>query len=332
MISILLPVFNAAPFLAECLDSILRQTETAWRLYAVNDFSTDGSGDILAAYAQKDPRIRVFKNQEKGIIPALRLAFSHADGAYITRMDADDVMRDHKLASLKSVLQEKRGVATGFVEYFRFDPDSGDRTPVREGYAQYERWLNGLTDRADNWSEIYKECPIPSPCWMVRRADLVACGAFNPDRYPEDYDLAFRFYQDGLSVLPVRDVLHEWRDHPQRTSRIDPRYADNRFLDLKLYWFVKQDRDYSVPLYLWGAGQKGKWISRSLREQNVAFRWLTDNPKKTRQIIQEVMIEGSEVLQESGRFQVIVCVAAPVEQAKIRSRLNALEAQSFFFC
>ena len=120
MISILLPVFNTAKYLSECLFSIQSQTETNWELLAVDDFSTDQSLEILNAFAKKDTRINVFKNTEKGIIPALRLAFKKSNGKFITRMDSDDKMMPQKLEILKALLQKKGNghIATACVKYF----------------------------------------------------------------------------------------------------------------------------------------------------------------------------------------------------------------------
>lgn len=73
-ISILLPIYNEERYLAECLDSILAQTYPDWELLAIDDQSTDSTPQILAAYQQRDARIRPLRNPEKGVIPALRLA------------------------------------------------------------------------------------------------------------------------------------------------------------------------------------------------------------------------------------------------------------------
>src|SRR5690606_18308761 len=190
LISILLPFKNTAEFLPECLESIQNQTYTHWELLIVNDGSSDKSPQLVANFAKQDKRIKLFKNPGEGIISALRFAFEKSTGTYITRMDSDDVMTSQKLEILLDNLLHhgKNHLATGLVSYFSEKGISG-------GYKSYEIWLNTLTKSGNNYSEIYKECVIPSPCWMVHKDDLVACNAFNPNDYPEDYDLAFRFYK-----------------------------------------------------------------------------------------------------------------------------------------
>ena len=133
---------------------------------------------------------------------------------------------------LNSLQNLGRGhVAIGKVRYF-------SETGIANGYKRYEKWLNSLTIKGTNFDEIYKECVIPSPCWMVYREDLDRCKAFSSNVYPEDYDLAFRFYMQGLKPIKCNEILHYWRDYPSRTSRTDNHYSDNTFLDIKSNYFL----------------------------------------------------------------------------------------------
>ena len=209
-----MPFRDTEAFLPQCLDSICGQSYPHWELIAVDDRSRDGSYGILDSYARKDSRIQVLENRGAGIIPALRTAYLASGGSLVTRMDSDDIMTESRLQRMVGALtQSGRGhLAVGQVRYFSTDG-------ISDGYARYERWLNTLTEAGANFSELYKECVIPSPCWMTWREDLEACDGFSPDRYPEDYDLCFRFYREGLRCLPCDEVLHLWRDYPQRTSR-----------------------------------------------------------------------------------------------------------------
>ncbi len=317
MISILLPVFNAAAYLSDCLQSILDQSDRHWELVAVNDQSTDRSLEILEVFAQKDARIRVFSTQEKGIIPALRLAFAQAQGQLITRMDADDLMATDKLARLRQALETAGSghVCTNLVKYF-------SATNVGNGYQKYQDWLNRLSLVATNFTEIYKECVLPSPSWMVYRQDLIACGAFVPNDYPEDYDLCFRFYAQGLKVVSVPKVLHFWRDYPTRTSRTDERYAKPQFLDLKVRYFLQLEYNAARPLFLWGAGRKGKYLAKLLQARDIPFHWICNNPQKTGKHIYGVLLRNFDALAEATQPQLIVAVANPEDQIEIKNYLT----------
>ena len=87
-----MPLKNAGKYLAECLESIQKQTISDWELVIVNDHSTDNSIPVVLSFQRNDPRIRLIPNSGNGIIPALQTAFQECTGQYLTRIDADDTM------------------------------------------------------------------------------------------------------------------------------------------------------------------------------------------------------------------------------------------------
>ncbi len=317
LISILMPVKNTEDFLEDCLDSILQQEETSWELLVTDDHSTDHSFSILKKYAKKDSRIKVFKNEGQGIINALRTSYKNATGHFITRMDSDDKMASQKLKKLRLALENKgKGhIALGFVEYF-------SENALGEGYKKYADWLNQLSLNENNFSDIYKECVIPSPCWMIHKVDFEKCNAFHSDIYPEDYDLCFRFYKNDLKIISCKETLHYWRDHSSRASRNDPNYSDNRFTNIKVDYFLRIDHNKNKILFLWGAGKKGKKIAQKLIENKIAFRWVCNNPKKIGKDIYGIILEDENTILKTKSFQVIVSVSSPDENKKIRHKFK----------
>lgn len=326
-----MPFKDTEAFLPDCLDSILDQGYQHWELIAVNDGSVDSSSRILHSFSRKDDRIQVIENKGLGIIPALRTAHHASRGALLTRMDSDDKMSHDRLQSMAETLIQKGPghLAVGQVRYFA---NSG----ISDGYARYERWLNSLTARGMNFSEIYKECVIPSPCWMAWRDDLEACGAFDPNRYPEDYDLCFRFYRQGLHCIPCKKVLHFWRDYPERTSRNSEHYAQNYFLEIKTHYFLQLHHDKARRLHLWGAGFKGKQVAKLLLEASVPFTWVCDNPRKIGKQIYGVPLRHFEEINGQSGSQSIITVANEDAQEDIRAYFKRLDAHPmedyFFFC
>ncbi|WP_460219015.1 glycosyltransferase family 2 protein [Psychroserpens sp. MEBiC05023] len=331
LISILIPFKNTELYLTECLNSIIDQDYQNWELLIVDDHSTDNSYSIVNAFAENDKRIKVFKNNKYGIIEALRLAYFESSGNYITRMDSDDIMHPKKLSTMLKDLKRygPEHIALGLVKYF-------SAKGIGDGYAKYESWLNNLTRQGLNYSEIYKECVIPSPSWMLHRDDLKAIGGFMPNRYPEDYDLTFRCYKHQIKCIPSQSVLHYWRDYSTRASRIDEHYAENHFLELKLDYFLELDFDTSRPLTVWGAGQKGKKVATLLKEKNVKFTWICDNPKKIGKHIYDELLYSFEHLQNLTTPQSIVTVANPESQIEIKTYFKAQQMLAmkdyFFFC
>ncbi len=331
LVSIIIPFKNTSNYLSECLDSILAQGHTHWEVLAVDDHSTDDSLKLVTSYAKKDHRIKVFPNQGTGIIPALQTAYLHAKGEFVTRMDSDDIMETQRLGHMVNSLQllGKGHLAVGQVRYF-------SHRGISDGYARYERWLNQLTKNGGNYTEIYKECVVPSPCWMAYKTDFDACGGFTPDRYPEDYDLTFRFYELGLKVIPCNQVLHLWRDYDTRTSRTHVHYAQNYFLDIKLHYFLRLEYQEKRALVVWGAGAKGKTIAKSLVQQEIPFVWLCDNPKKIGKEVYGQKLLHFTNLEQLQRPQSIITVANVQAQREIRKHLTNLGQfpmeDYFFFC
>ena len=89
--SIIVPVYNVAPYLRECLDSVLSQTFSNWECLCVNDGSTDESGVILDEYVKKDSRFRVFHKKNGGVASARNLALEKVLGEWVGFLDGDDL-------------------------------------------------------------------------------------------------------------------------------------------------------------------------------------------------------------------------------------------------
>ncbi len=331
LISIITPFKNTAAYLEDCINSILKQSYTNWELLFVDDHSTDDSYKIVESFAATDSRIQLFKNKGSGIIDALQLAFKHSKGRFITRMDSDDIMLPNKLEVLVTNLINagEKHVAIGLVEYFS---DTG----VGEGYKSYETWLNNLTKAGTNYNEIYKECVIPSPCWMVYRTDFIACDGFNPKIYPEDYDLTFRFYKNNIKCIPCDIMLHKWRDYDTRTSRTHVHYSKNHFTELKINHFLNIDYNKNKTLTIWGAGTKGKIIAKLLLEKQIPFEWICDNPKKIGKAIYGKELKAFQALSKIKNAQSIITVANKTAQIEIRAFLKNINMKPvedyLFFC
>ncbi len=331
LVSILTPFKNTERFLSECLESIIQQSYTYWELLIIDDHSTDDSYELVKKFAKNDNRIKLLKNDGIGIIDALKLAYKHSSGEFITRMDSDDIMLPNKLDVLVSNLKMhgKKHVALGLVEYF-------NANGVGPGYKSYELWLNKLTKTGNNYDEIYKECVVPSPCWMLHREDLEACGAFNPNIYPEDYDLTFRFYKHGFICIPCDTVIHKWRDYSTRTSRTHVHYAQNHFTTLKIEHFLDIDYDTSKNLVIWGAGTKGKLMASIFIKRNIPFDWICDNPNKIGKDIYGKQLLNFEALDTIENPQSLITVANKEAQKDIRQYLKKLNLVPFkdyiFFC
>src|SRR5918996_2481069 len=90
-VSVVMPAYNAAVYLDEAVTSILNQTFREFEFIVINDGSTDDTVSILDKYEKSDSRIRVYHQENQGMIAALNRGCRLARGKYIARMDADDI-------------------------------------------------------------------------------------------------------------------------------------------------------------------------------------------------------------------------------------------------
>lgn len=323
LVSIVMAIKDTAIYLPECLDSILAQTYPNWELIAVNDHSTDETPQILEAYAKKDSRIRVYHSDTPKLIPTLQYGYRYVNGTLINRMDSDDRMPDYKLEVLVNewLKYGKGTVIAGGTEHFVEDGEVG------EGFLKYERWLNAVAKNGTHYQEIYRECVIPSHCWLIHKDDFDAVDAFNPLVYPEDYDLCFRFYRKKLKVIGIDKILHHWRDRSNRISRTWDEYKDNRYFELKLRFFYELDRDRERPLVLWGAGRNGKDMARLIQSYNDEFYWVCDNENKIGKDIYGVRMHHFSQVLALKQPQLMIVVSSPDGKAEIQALLNDWKLQ-----
>lgn len=102
-LSFVVPVYNAAQYLPECLDSLLAQDISDYEIICVNDGSRDASPEILRQYAAEHGNIRVINKENGGVVSARNAGLSAAQGDYIWFVDADDFL----LPNILGLLQDK---------------------------------------------------------------------------------------------------------------------------------------------------------------------------------------------------------------------------------
>lgn len=266
-LSLIMPFFNAERFLAEALLSLQAQTYSNWELIAIDDFSEDDSLAILQKFAAEDARIKIIQNLEKGIIPALKLAFEHCEGQYISRCDADDIYPNERFAMMIERIKARapKTVITGMVSYV------SDKSVSRQ-FRKHEAWLNEINICGATWSNVYRSCVIASPNWLCSKADLQAIDAFKNLEYPENYDLVFQWYKHGFEVECIGEISLYWREHPLRISRLSEDYQQKAFFLLKIKRFLEIEK--FTKLYLLGKGKKAKICASLLIEKGIDFNWI----------------------------------------------------------
>ncbi len=107
-ISIIIPVYNVEKYLKQCLDSVLKQRKVNLEVICIDDGSTDNSWTILQKYASKDPRVKIFKQQNKGVSAARNFGVNKAQAKYIHFIDSDDFIDEKLYLDLLPIIRKHR--------------------------------------------------------------------------------------------------------------------------------------------------------------------------------------------------------------------------------
>ncbi|HIJ65994.1 MAG TPA: glycosyltransferase [Candidatus Hydrogenedentes bacterium] len=311
----MLPCFNAAPTLAEAIDSIRAQTWKDWELIVLDDGSSDNSVRIAEAIAASEPRVRVVRSEHVGIVKALQRACGDARGDYIARMDADDLAAPTRLAKQTALMNREPHVALSgtLIEMYG--------APIGQGRRRYEKWINGLLSHEDIVRELFIECPLPHPTFMMRREAFDTIGGYQDHGWPEDYDLCMRIFCAGARFAKVPEMLLKWRERPQRLSMTDPRYSDASFRALKRHYLFRSYLKGRPSFHQWGAGEVGKRWLREWTDPSPAA--VVDiNPRKVGSTIHGIPVIAPQDLPPPGESYVVIAVGARGARDEIRAWLN----------
>ncbi len=233
LITIVLPCYNGADFLASAIESCIAQTFKGWELIIVNDCSVDNSMEIAQCYAEKDSRIRVLNNEKNLKLPAsLNKGFRSANGKYYTWTSHDNVM-------LPTMLDD-------FVTYLDANPNVG---MVISDYQIIDE-NNSIVKTALIMQDVNLQMPLNNyvGCsFMYRKSVAEIIGEYNENMFLiEDYDYWIRIWRK-FPIGKINKVLYSYRIHGQSlTSLYRPKVAE-KLIELRLLYF--DDFNKSLQLH-----------------------------------------------------------------------------------
>lgn len=202
-VSIILPVYNAALYLREAIESLLNQTFSDFELLIYNDGSVDESDKVISTFS--DPRIKYLAfEKNKGLIHVLNTGLKQASGQYIVRMDADDVCEKDRIYKQVEFMDNHREVGACGTQLKILGTQQIVARPCQDNEL---RW----------W--IFKSSPLAHPSVIIRRSVLTDHQlVFNAEAYvAEDFDLWWRMaFFTKLANLP--EALLHYRLHPGQES------------------------------------------------------------------------------------------------------------------
>ncbi|HEX8521008.1 MAG TPA: glycosyltransferase family 2 protein [Tepidisphaeraceae bacterium] len=209
-VSVLMPVYNAAAFVQQAVESILAQTYRDFEFIIVDDGSTDRTSRILKKLASRDPRIHLIHQSNAGIVAALNNGLQHCAGDLIARMDADDVSMPQRFERQVEYLDAHPECVCVGSRVLAIDPYGG--VLYTSEHEQSHEWIDRELLKGVGWAVVH-------PVAMLRKGAMSAVGAYRREfQWAEDMDLFLRLAELGkLANLP--DILLQYRQHPDSVNR-----------------------------------------------------------------------------------------------------------------
>lgn len=202
-VSIIIPCYNQGKYVAEAINSALRQTFKDIEIVCVNDGSTDNSVEIIKSFENKYKNFIFLNNKEnRGVIYSRNFAIKNCNGTYILPLDADDIIEPTYVEKAVKILDN--------------NPNIGIVYCKAKIFGNYDKYWNL---KPFNKSDIlYENCIFCSA--IFRKSDFLKIGGYNNNmKYGcEDYDLWLSFIEQGLEVFQINEILFSYRQYDE-TSR-----------------------------------------------------------------------------------------------------------------
>lgn len=214
LISVILPVYNVAPYLEQCVRSILDQTYTCLEILLIDDGSTDGSDVICDELKEKNRRIKVFHQKNAGVSAARNAGLDHASGEYISFIDPDDFIKSKFYEVLVKNIEDCNAQCSS-IGHMRLYEETGESVIVSP--AGKRRILTGLEALDETGSKVDTWVGMPVNKLYLRSIIEERCMRFREDmRYNEDNEFCYRYLSYCGTV--VRDTLPLYTYRIRKTS------------------------------------------------------------------------------------------------------------------
>lgn len=214
MISVIIPVYNGAEWLAEAIESVLAQTYPFVELIVVNDGSTDNSLDIANSY-----HVRVISQVNKGLASARNTGIMNAQYPWILPLDADDILSKYCLEEI----------------VFKIIAEEADADIIAPSFKEF-----GLSDREvilmeNPTLEDFKTGNRIGYCAAIRRSALLEVGGYSPKMTwgAEDYHLWFNLLSRGKKLVTIPEVLWMYRTRENSMWSETQKYKDAYMAQIK---------------------------------------------------------------------------------------------------
>lgn len=250
LLSVIIPVYNMEKYLEQCIKSVISQTYSNIEVILINDGSTDASGEICNYYANLDERVKVFHQENQGVVKARNLGIRHSNGEYITFVDADDWIDEDMY---EQMLKKGRGfdlISSGMIfEFPNVEQGSVcyDKLPEGDYLSNQEMqfiWENMIYLKNSNersWSftslcnKIFKKKLIESI--YIKQNENLKIG--------EDMVFLFEFILDCKNICIMHKSFYHYRIREKSTV-----HSVNKYYLCNINWlYIELEKEFNKHIY-----------------------------------------------------------------------------------
>lgn len=242
LVSVLTPTYNHEAFIGQCIESVLAQTFNSWEMILIDDGSTDATWEIVCDYAAADPRIRGYRQHNKGIYrlaETYNKALQQSRGSLIAILEGDDLWPADKLDIQVSVHSRHPKVILSHGLCKIVDRGAAKITgskcePPAEGRVPASQYLSYLLTR--------RSCIMPVTV-LIDRDALVDAGAFHQkaDVPTVDHLTWAHLFRISGDVLWIDKTLGYWRAHHEQTTERKSLELSKGLMDFDIEFFSNLD-------------------------------------------------------------------------------------------
>ena len=228
-VSIIIPVYQVAPYLNNCLDSVVNQSYKHIEIVLVDDGSTDGSGKLCDEWAKKDSRIKVIHKKNAGLNMARFSGFEIATGDYITFLDSDDLFHIDTIKNTLSILKKENvdAVIYQFMEFSDEDEKMDQITPIisddydvkKDQQSIFQLLISNTYEHLypmTAWGKLYKRNLIEAVDWSKSNFKAFEDNFFTP-----------QIFDKIRSFVVLKQQLYLYRRNTANTSVLSKTVTGN---------------------------------------------------------------------------------------------------------
>ena len=222
LVSVIVPVYNCAPYVEQAIRSVMAQSYPAWELIVIDDCSTDTTREIVARVAEEDERVHLICNAENlGVAKTRNKGLEQSRGAYVAFLDGDDLWLPEKLERQLALMEERQAD----IVYSSYGIVNAAGQPAAEDYVVPER---------TTFEQMLGENVIGCSTVLLK-GEVARRYRFMVDFYHEDYCLWLDMLKDGLLAVGCPQVLVKWRLISNSRSFNKQNSAKNRWRIYRSY-------------------------------------------------------------------------------------------------